>query len=265
MADEWDAGTYQRVSEPQVAWGRRVVERIPLRGDERALDAGCGTGRVTRMIAERVPHGTVEAIDGSSQMVEEARRQLADLGPRVSVRQSDLLELVVAEPVDLIVSTATFHWITDHERLFARMFAALGPGGRLIAQCGGAGNIARTTRVADDVARLEPFATTLEGLSNDLLFADHVTTVTRLRGAGFDDATAWLEEAPAYFDDVEACAEFLATVVLRRHVALLGPVAGRVFSHEVAARLVEPDGRVVVDYVRLNLQARRPADEERRA
>ena len=100
MADEWDAGTYQRVSEPQVAWGRRVVERIPLEGDERVLDAGCGTGRVTRIIAERVPRGTVEAVDGSARMVAEATRQLADLAPRVRVRQGDLLELEVEPPVE---------------------------------------------------------------------------------------------------------------------------------------------------------------------
>ena len=259
MAEEWDAGTYQRVSEPQVAWGRRVVERIPCRGDERVLDAGCGSGRVTRMIAERVPRGTVEAVDGSARMVEEARRQLADLGPRVTVRQSDLLELVVAPPVDLIVSTATFHWITDHARLFARMFAALAPEGRLIAQCGGVGNIARTMRMADEVAAREPFTGALEGMSNDLLFADHLSTVTRLRGAGFEDPAAWLEEAPACFDDLDICAQFLATVVLRRHIALLGAERGRAFSEEVARRLRAPDGRMVIDYVRLNMQARRPA------
>ena len=258
-ADEWDAGTYQRVSEPQFAWGRRVVERIPIEGDERVLDAGCGTGRVTRLIAERVPRGTVAAVDGSAQMVAEARRQLADLAPRVTVQQSDLLELVVAEPVDLIVSTATFHWITDHERLFDRLFAALGPGGRLVAQCGGAGNIARTTRVADEVATLAPFAEALAGMSNDVLFADHVSTVARLREAGFEDATAWLEEAPVHFDGLDEGAEFLATVVLRRQVALLGAPAGREFCREVARRLREPDGRTVIDYVRLNLQARRPA------
>ena len=258
MADEWDAGTYQRVSEPQVAWGRRVVERIPLRGDERVLDAGCGTGRVTRLIAERVPRGHVEAVDGSARMVEEATRQLADLGPRVRVRQGDLLELEVEEPADVIVSTATLHWITDHDRLFARFFAALAPGGRLVAQCGGAGNVARTLRVAGDVAATEPYAGTLRDLPEDFMFADHVSTVTRLRAAGFDEAHAWLEEAPAYFAGVDPGAEFLATVVLRRQVALLGPERAAGFCREVAARLLEPDGRMVIDYVRLNLQARRP-------
>jgi trans-aconitate 2-methyltransferase len=258
MADEWDAGTYQRVSEPQVAWGRRVVERIPLDGDESVLDAGCGTGRVTRIIAERVPRGTVEAVDGSAQMVAEATRRLADLGPRVRVRRCDLLELEVEEPVDLIVSTATFHWILDHELLFGRLFAALAPGGRLVAQCGGAGNIARTLRVAGEVAAEPPYARTLSGMPEQHLFADHVSTVTRLREAGFEDAHAWLEEAPAYFPDAGAGAEFLAAVVLRRQFALLGPERGASLCRAVADRLLEPDGRMVIDYVRLNLQARRP-------
>lgn len=258
MADEWDAGTYQRVSEPQVAWGRRVVERIPLEGDENVLDAGCGTGRVTRIIAERVPRGTVEAIDGSARMVAEATRQLADLAPRVRVRQGDLLELEVETPVDVIVSTATFHWILDHERLFARLFAALEPGGRLVAQCGGAGNIARTLRVADDVGAQTPYADAVRDMPEAHLFADHVSTVSRLREAGFEDVHAWLEEAPAYFPDAGAGAEFLAAVVLRRHVGLLGPERGAALCRAVAARLLEPDGRMVIDYVRLNLQARRP-------
>ncbi len=259
MADEWDAGTYQRVSEPQVAWGRRVVEGIPLNGDESVLDAGCGTGRVTRIIAGRVPRGVVEGVDGSARMVAEATRLLEDLAPRVRVRQGDLLELEVEEPVDLIVSTATFHWILDHDRLFARLFAALTPGGRLVAQCGGAGNIARTLSVAEEVAASPPYARALRDMPEQHLFADHVSTVTRLRRAGFEDAHAWLEEAPAYFPDPGAAAEFLAAVVLRRHVALLGPERGDLLCRAVAERLVEPGGRVVIDYVRLNMQARRPA------
>src|SRR5680860_1598348 len=158
MGTEWDAGTYQRVSGPQVAWGERVIERIPLAGDEDALDAGCGTGRVTRLLAGRLPRGTVLGVDGSRRMVEEATRRLADLAPRVRVRHADLTALEVDGPVDLIVSTATFHWILDHDLLFARLRAALRPGGRLVAQCGGAGNIAGTLAAAGEVAERDPYA-----------------------------------------------------------------------------------------------------------
>ncbi len=257
MAGEWDADAYQRVSEPQLAWGRLVVERIPLNGDERAIDAGCGTGRVTRLLAERLPRGSVLAVDGSARMVEEAARQLADLGGRVVVRRSDLLDLEVEEPADLVVSTATFHWILDHGRLFARLHGALRPGGRLVAQCGGAGNIARTLDATREVSSLEPYSEALSGMAESWLFAGPEETVARLGGAGFTDARAWLEEAPARFEDVDTGAEFLATAVLRHHLDLLAEDLRPRFAREVAARCVPPGGGVEIDYVRLNIEARR--------
>ena len=140
---EWDAATYDRVAAPQETWGRDVLERLDLRGDERVLDAGCGTGRVTALLLERVPDGHVVAVDGSQAMVDETRRRFGD---RVEAFAVDLLDLELDDPVDAILSTATFHWIKDHDRLFARLHAALKPGGRLVAQCGGAGNVANVTR-----------------------------------------------------------------------------------------------------------------------
>lgn len=257
MNDEWDARTYERVSEPQFAWGRAVLERIALRGDETVLDAGCGTGRVTRLLADRVPDGRVIAVDGSSAMVEEATARLADLAPRVTVRRGDLLQLAVEEPVDLIVSTATFHWILDHERLFRRLFAALAPGGRLVAQCGGEGNVAATLAAAAETAAATPYADALEGFHRSFHFAGPDETVVRLTGAGFLDARAWLETAPAFFDGVDAGAEFLATVVLRQHLERLTPELRGPFARDVASRRLV-DGRVTIDYVRLNLEGRRP-------
>ena len=199
MADEWDAATYQRVSAPQLAWGRRVVERIPLSGDEDALDAGCGTGRVTRLLAERLPRGTVLGVDGSARMVDEASRRLADLGERVRFRQADLRALELDAPVDLIVSTATFHWILDHEGLFARLHAALRPGGRLVAQCGGFGNIAATHAAADEVGAGDPYAAHLRDMPESWHFAGAEDTVERLGGAGVTDSPAFVEPEPAGF------------------------------------------------------------------
>ena len=259
MAGEWDAETYQRVSEPQLAWGREVVGRIGLRGDERILDAGCGTGRVTRLLAERVPGGHVIGVDASEAMIEEAGRQLADLGDRVVLRRCDLLELEVDERVNLIVSTATFHWILDQERLFARLYAALRPEGRLVAQCGGAGNVAGTLAVADLVAGEAPFAEHLAGMPPRWTFPEPAGTVARLEDAGFEGARAWLEEAPATLPDLEAATEFLATVVLRCHLEWLPDDLGAAFVREVAMRL-GAHGPPTIDYVRLNMEARRPED-----
>src|SRR5215216_1662812 len=136
MPRDWDATAYERLSAPLEAMGREVLQRLELDGDETVLDAGCGTGRVTAVLAERLPRGRVIAVDGSPAMVEEARRRLP---ASVDVREADLLELELEEPVDAVISTATFHWIRDHDRLFRRLRDVLVPGGRLVAQCGGEG------------------------------------------------------------------------------------------------------------------------------
>lgn len=257
MSTEWDARTYQRVAGPQEQWGRAVVDGIALRGDETALDAGCGTGRVTRLLAERLPGGRVTGVDGSHAMVAEAAARLADLAPRVSVRQGDLLELEADPPVDLIVSTATFHWILDHDALFRRLFGALAPGGRLVAQCGGRGNIAAALAAADAIAAGEPYAAGLAGMPRTWLFAGPQETVARLEAAGFADARAELVEAPAVLE--EDAVAFLSTVVLRHHLERLPHDLRTPYAEEVAARLRRPDGTVVLDYVRLNLEGRRPS------
>jgi trans-aconitate 2-methyltransferase len=254
---DWDAAAYERVSDPQVRWGRRVIERLPLRGDETVLDAGCGTGRVTRLIAERVPRGRVIAVDASEAMVEEAGRRLADLAGRVEVRRADLLELDLGEPVGAIISTATFHWIADHERLFARLAATLSPGGRLVAQCGGRGNVAGALAAAAAAGAESPFAAHLGEVPRAWYFAGPEETEARLRAAGFAEARAWLEPSPADFALPDG-ADYLATVVLRCHVALLPEGLRAPFARRVAERLTRADGRVEVDYVRLNMDARAP-------
>src|SRR5918992_4594474 len=152
---DWDAAAYERLSAPMEAMGREVLSRLELRGDETVLDAGCGTGRVTAALVERLPRGHVIAVDGSPAMVTEARRRLPE---SVDVRQADLLELVLDDAVDAIISTATFHWILDHDRLFAQLREALAPGGRLVAQCGGAGNVEEIKDAGFELARREPFA-----------------------------------------------------------------------------------------------------------
>lgn len=255
---EWDAGTYQRISAPQVEWGLAVLDGVDLRGDERALDAGCGTGRVTRLLAERLPGGSVLAVDASANMVAEATGRLADLAPRVRVERQDLLHLAVPRPVDLIFSTATLHWILDHERLFARLFAAMAPGGRLVAQCGGAGNIAAAHAAADLVASREPYATHVTEVVRDVNFADPQTTAARLRAAGFESVETWSHAVPADVGTREDGALYLGAIVLRPHVARLPQELREPFARDVAAAMEGADGRVVVDYVRLEIRARRP-------
>jgi trans-aconitate 2-methyltransferase len=248
-AREWDADTYDRVSDPQFEWGLEVLERLELCGDETVLDAGCGSGRVTAKLVERLPRGRVIAVDGSPAMVEKAKETLGD---SADVRVADLAELDLEEPVDLIFSTAVFHWLPDHDNLFARLFAALKPGGRLVAQCGGDGNVAELAQAIVAVAGSEQFAGHFEGMPMIWHFASPEQTKRRLEGAGFGEPRCWLEEKPV---TPERPLDFLATVTLGPHLDRLPADLRDPFTEAVAKQLGDP---LTLVYVRLNIEARRP-------
>ena len=243
---EWDGTSYDRISGTMEALGLEVLERLELRGDELVLDAGCGSGRITAALIERLPRGRVIAVDGSESMAAAARRRL---GPQADVRVGDLLELELGEPVDAILSTATFHWIADHDLLFQRLRRALRPGGRLVAQCGGEGNIDVLRGRAGAVLAREPYAEHFADWRAPWNYAGPGETEERLLAAGFASANCWLQPAPRRPEEPR---EFLSTIVLGPHVQQLPPDLRERFMDDVLAELGEP---VVVDYVRLNIDA----------
>ena len=244
MTRDWDARTYDRVADPMTRWGSVVLDRLPLDGDERVLDAGCGSGRVTELLAERLPNGEVVALDGSASMVEAARDRLAHFGDRIEYVVADLGRPLPIEPVDAILSTATFHWVPDHGALFSDLAGVLRPDGRLVAQCGGAGNIASIERV---------LATVGDGWRGMHHFETSEATTRRLEAAGFVDIECWLNDEPTTFEPGEPFVAYLRTVVLGAHLERLPPGDRDAFVEEVVSRL--PD--TTIDYVRLNILARR--------
>jgi len=247
----WDGTTYDRISQTMEALGLEVLARLELEGGETVLDAGCGSGRITQALAERLPRGHVIALDESASMVDAARERLAGLvdDGKVEIRRGDLLELELPEPIDAILSTATFHWIADHERLFARLHTALRPGGRLVAQCGGEGNIDVLRSKAAAVLAHEPYARHFADWHAPWNYAAPEATRERLLAAGFATAECWLTPAPR---EPEQPREFLATIVLGPQVQQLPEALREPFMDEVLAALGDP---VVVDYVRLNIEA----------
>ena len=244
---DWDASSYHRVSVPHEEWARAILDRLPLTGDETVLDAGCGSGRVTAMLIERLPEGRVIAVDGSASMV----AKVADvLRPQDEALVSDLTALELGEPVDAVFSSAVFHWIADHELLFRRLRAALRPGGRLAAQCGGAGNIDRLRRIAARLQTDDPFAPYFEDFEEPWHYAGPEETERRLRAAGFERPRAWLQ--PWTVEPPEP-AEFLRAVCLGPQLDRLPQELRDPFVEAVLAAEPEP---LRLDYVRLNIEAR---------
>jgi trans-aconitate 2-methyltransferase len=249
MSRDWNAASYDRVSGPQASWAEGVLERLPLHGDETVLDAGCGSGRVTAMLLERLPEGHVVAVDAAPSMVEHAREVLP--ADRTTVFCASLTDLVLDEPVDAVFSNAVFHWIADHELLFRRLHDALKPGGRLVAQCGGKGNVRAFIGLATDLATEPPYDEHLRGFQRSHHFASPEETEPRLRTAGFEEIDCWLHSASTELDQP---LEFATTVCLREYLEALPKQLRKPFAAEVVRRAGDP---VVVDYVRLNIDARR--------
>jgi len=246
---DWDAETYDRVSDPQLAWGREVLERLELRGDESVLDAGCGSGRLTSVLADRLPDGRLVAVDASPSMVEKAHEAL---GERADVFAADLTELALDRPVDVVFSNAVFHWIPDHDLLFARLHATLRPGGRLVAQCGGSGNVASLAAAIQHVSSRHPFSDHFGGWGRPWNFRGTAQTTASLRRAGFAEIRCWLESKPVRPAEP---AEYVRVSALGPHLARLPAQLQDRFVSEVVAQMGEP---LTLDYVRLNIEARRP-------
>jgi trans-aconitate 2-methyltransferase len=245
---DWDAATYDRISTPQQQWAAEQLDRLELAGDETVLDAGCGSGRVTLELCERVPRGTVYAVDAAPSMIAHTQRALGD---RVTALCQDIAELTLPEPVDLIFSNATFHWVPDHVALFAALQRNLKPGGRLVAQCGGHGNIESVRAAAERTMAREPFAAHFAGWPRPWNYAAPDETAQRLARAGFTEIDTWLEERPTPMQEGR---RFLEAVILVRHLDPLPSELRDPFVDEVIGRLSQP---LVFDYVRLNMRARR--------
>jgi trans-aconitate 2-methyltransferase len=254
---EWDARSYHAVSEPQFEWGKRVLSSLELAGDETVLDAGCGTGRLTALLADRLPGGSIVALDRSDNMALVAAKTLASQ-PHTMVAVADISAMPFPPVFDVVFSTATFHWILDHDVLFAELQRVLKPGGRLHAQCGGGANLRRIQSRAFELAQTPEFAPMFRNWTWATYYAEVEPTVLRLRSAGFVDVDVALEAAPFVFPNADAFAAFISTVVLRAFLARISD--DRLRQHfvaritEVAATDSPP---FELDYWRLNVRARR--------
>jgi trans-aconitate 2-methyltransferase len=247
---DWDADAYVRVAGGVRAMGEALLDRLELRGDERVLDAGCGDGKVTAQLLARVPRGSVVGVDGSPAMIEKAR---AALPSAVDLHVCDLLELELDQPVDFVFSSATFHWIADHDLLYRRLFAALRPGGRLLTQCGGFGNIAEIAAALSTVSDEEPYSQWLGGWPGPWNFRAPDEEHATLEAAGFEDITAGLHQVDV---DMGDDADYLRTVIAGSHLDRLPDEHHQPFLEAVLARLPGPP--YTAHYIRLTVSAQRP-------
>lgn len=242
MPREWDAQSYDTLPLPHTAWGTGVLDRLAaydLEPGARLLDAGCGTGRDATAARDRWPAASLVLLDGSEQMLAQARTKLGDTPEYV---HADLMQPLPIAPVDAVMSVAAFHWVADHAVLFANLAAVMHTGAPLVTDCGGSGNVAGVNAAITDVT----------GETTDpWQFADAEPTIQRLADAGFDVREVRLRPDPFRCDDPAILEQYLATVVLGGHLDRIPPEEHDAFVTDVRRALPAPE----VDYVRLEIEA----------
>jgi trans-aconitate 2-methyltransferase len=255
---EWNASAYHRVSAPQTTWGKEVLDRLALTGDETVLDAGCGTGKLTQLLAERLPRGHVVALDASKDMLSVASKELASFGARVTFLEASLPQLPLTAPVDAIFSTATLHWVLDHPAVFRAFASSIRPGGQLEFQCGGPGNLHSLHLRASALAATAEYAEAFQGFKENWYYATAEETQGQLRDAGWTAVHSWVEVRPTHFADAASFSDFIGNVNLRPFLARLDPARGKRFTASVVEGFAKDSPPYTLDYVRLNGSARAP-------
>lgn len=241
----WQGDHYDAISGPHADMGTPALDRLDLAGDERVLDVGCGSGRVTERLMERIPRGAAIALDGSASMLEEAARRLSRFGDRVTYVQADLASppLPIDGRVDAIMSTATLHWVLDHDALFEGIGGALRSDGQLSFQCGGQGNVENAMAAVRAAGVETAGAFHMAGVEE---------TTRRLQANGFTDIDAWLQPHAIAFETRGEMLDYMVTPWLRPATGLPDEELYRV-ANDAADRI----GVLAIDYVRLNVTARK--------
>jgi trans-aconitate 2-methyltransferase len=252
---DWNAVAYDNIADPIFEWGVANIASLELKGNERVLDAGCGSGRVTEELLKRLPAGQVVVLDFSPQMMEQARWRLSKFGARVEFVEASLQEFALKRPVDGVFSNAVFHWVPDHAMMFRSLHRALKPGGWLVAEFGGVGNLAKTLQRAQFVAKAAPFAAHIKEFEAGPHFEDVASTRQRMEAAGFTVNEAELCTRHPRFEHRERYETFLQTVILRQPMAELPESLRPEFLEQVSRMTLQEDGAYTFDYVRLNIRA----------
>ena len=208
MKYHWDATTYDRISDAQESWGHEILEYRKWKGNEIVLDAGCGSGRTTKILSIKVPQGKVIAVDSDLSMINLAKENLSKFS-NIEFIKMDISEIELEEKVDVVFSNATLHWILNHKKVFERFWQILSLDGQLLIQCGGHRDLAKTLSIINKVSKAKEFYHYFSNNKEDDIwkqtwyFARKGDTEKILQEIGFRNIQIFLEDREAKFHNKE--------------------------------------------------------------
>jgi trans-aconitate 2-methyltransferase len=292
----WDAHAYDQVScLVQYRWGQQVLEWRKWYGNEIVMDAGCGTGLLTKELAKKVPRGKVYAVDLDSNMIEQARTNLRTFD-NVEIVQSSFTDVKLPRKVDVIFSNSAFHWVQDQRKAFQNFWRMLKPtkikkidnsivtnnennsstvlsrtnrGGQLLIQCGGYGNLQHIVMLLERVAHSHQFKPYFSGWNQPWHFANPEETDKLLKEAGYIKRKVYSIIDSIVLPNHNVYCKFIKTVVMKSYLEhlsinddddILKTLFFDMFLYEIKkySNNNELDKQWRLDFVRLNIVAHKP-------
>jgi len=249
----WSAANYGTIGSFVPGLAGDVLQMLDAQAGERILDVGCGNGVLTEQIA--ATGAEVVGVDASAELVEQARARGVD------VRLLDAADMSFTREFDAVFSNAALHWMLDPDRVARRMFAALRPGGRFVAEFGGFGNIAAIRTALAAVLRRRGLLDRSEGGPADQYYPTVAQYTKVLESAGFTEMTGELVPRPTKLD--HGMVAWLTTFRsgLLDALNVQGQARRLVFAETadlLAPSLLDTDGVWWADYVRIRVSACRP-------
>jgi SAM-dependent methyltransferase len=246
----WDARTYDERFGFVASHGRCLVDLLDPQPGEAVLDLGAGTGHLAARIADR--GAKVLGIDADEQMVASARSQ----HPGVAFAVAQAATFTVAEPVDAVFSNATLHWVpaTQQAAVLDRVRTALRPGGRFVAEMGGAGNVSALVRAANKAC----VQMGLAPVEHPWCFPSPAEQAARLEAAGFTVRQLEYFDRPTSLTPPDTAADWFVMFgryLLESTPPVLHDQLLAEIDRRAATALRTDDGSWTADYVRLRWYA----------
>lgn len=219
------------------------------------IDLGCGTGELTRHLADRLPGATVLGIDSSAEMLQEANA-FTRQGLSFTVRGIQD-QLALPQQWDLIFSNAALQWVPDHEWLFPALISKINKGGQLVVQMPAQHhNIAN--RLLLQTASSEPYEQALQGFKRTSPVLDTDRYAQLLFSHGGTHITAMEKIYPLIVEDVEGVFNFVAATGMIPYMEALPEELKDSFVADFKARIAAhfPDRPVFYPFRRILLSAR---------
>jgi trans-aconitate 2-methyltransferase len=254
----WDAQTYDKVStNVQLRWGRKLLDKRRWSGYEIVMDAGAGSGNLTRILAEKVPNGQIYAVDSDLSMVEQAKINLSDCN-NVQVIHSSMDDVKLQTRVDVIFSNAALHWILDQQKVLSYFWQLLKPNGELLIEYGGHGNLEKILSLIFKIMQSDQFKAYFADWKQPWFFPRPEPTKSLLQDIGFRDIQVCLSDETMVYPDLDNFMLFVKTVIMKPFADHLGDSKKDLFFEAFLEEIkLHSKNGWALDYVRLDISARK--------